>query len=52
MVSENFIRKRIYEDIFGKYRMNYLKEVDFYIDILILVVLFFGNDFSKVDVHW
>ena len=54
MISEKNSKKRIQEGIFRNYWMNYLTEFDMYIDIVLLVYMFFAMIFFfflKVDVR-
>ena len=56
MISEIMVRE---EFDFGNYGMNYLREFDLYIDIVLIVYMFYVKifffiylSFSKIDVRW
>ena len=40
MIWEKMLRKRIKEGIFGNCKINYLKEFDVYVDIVLILYMF------------
>ena len=43
MMSEIMVRRRIYEGILGNYLINYLTEFDVFIDIVLILHMFYAR---------